>query len=198
MKTLYIVCANIIECDSNNSTINECFGVAGSSCIDTIGSYKCECRQGTTGYGSVSDPCVDIDECTTTDATAAHKCGANAACENFIATDTDMPYTCNPFESGYGDCIYSDCDPADCNGEDDVLACQILQRFTCTTECFDLDECALNTNQCDSAVGSCIDIDGDYDCSCPDGYVEVYVYSEDPDVGIKDRFKFYPGIDAKF
>ena len=180
------VCANIIECNSNNTAINECFGVPGSSCHDTIGSYECQCRQGTTGYGSISDPCVDINECTTTDPNVAHLCGSNAACENLIATESAMPYLCNPFESGYGDCAYSDCNPSDCDGEDDVEACQILQRFECTTECHDLDECTLNTDQCDSVVGTCTDIDGDYECSCPEGYVEIYVYSNDTDAGSKN------------
>ena len=180
------VCANIDECDSDDVTINECHGVAGSTCVDGIGSYHCECRQGTTGYGSVSDPCVDIDECTTTEAADMHKCGANAVCENYIVTEDPIPYTCNPFESGYGDCAYTDCDSTACDLEADFWACTADQRFTCNTECYDLDECTLGTDQCDSVVGSCTDIDGDYECSCPDGYVEVYVYSDDPDAGVKN------------
>ena len=104
-----------------------------------------------------------------------------------------MPYFCNLFKSGYGDCAYSDCNPSNRDGGDEVGACQVLQRFECTAECHDLDECTLNTDHSDSVVGSCSDMDGDYECSCPEGYVEVYVYSNGTDAGSKniERLVFY-------
>ena len=40
---------------------------------------------------------------------------------------------------------------------------KILQRFECFTEFHDLDECTLNTDQCDSVVGS-------YTLSCDAGW----------------------------
>ena len=67
-----------------------------------------------------------INKCTTTDLNVAYLCGANAACKNFIATESAMPYLCNPCESGYGGCAYSDCNPSNRDGEDDVEACKVL------------------------------------------------------------------------
>ena len=79
-----------------------------------------------------------------------------------------MPYFCNSYKFGYEDCAYSDCNPSNCDGGDEVGACQVLQRFECTAECHDLDKCTLNTDHSNSVVGSCTDIDGDYDFSWPE------------------------------
>ena len=35
----------------------------------------------------------------------------------------------------------------------------------------DIDECASSsTNDCDPSTGQCVDIEGDYECDCADGY----------------------------
>ena len=56
-------CRDLDECGlTNNDTATyECD--ENATCVNNFGSYECECnechgRQGTTGYGSISDPCV--------------------------------------------------------------------------------------------------------------------------------------------
>ncbi|XP_072104465.1 adhesion G protein-coupled receptor E3-like isoform X2 [Mobula birostris] len=56
---------------------NECENVTicgpHKSCWNTVGSYKCQCKQ---GYNTVNQDCEDIDECNST------PCGHEATCQN--------------------------------------------------------------------------------------------------------------------
>ncbi|CAI9719574.1 polycystic kidney disease 1-like 2 [Octopus vulgaris] len=67
-----------------------------SICMNTRGSYQCECK---TGYKKVGDICQDVDEC----ATGGHNCPQISTCIN-----TGGSYLCKCF-SGYedvaGNCI---------------------------------------------------------------------------------------------
>ena len=57
--------------------------VKKSTCLNTDGSYKCECA---TGYGKTSNTtCGDIDECLSLDS-----CPTNSTCQN-----TDGSFTCS-------------------------------------------------------------------------------------------------------
>lgn len=46
-------------------------------CINTNGSYSCECPPGYSGSGKPDDECLDINECG-----RLNSCGVNAQCIN--------------------------------------------------------------------------------------------------------------------
>lgn len=75
--------------DTNECTlgIDDC--VDGSTCINTVGSYVCECEA---GYKVSDGACVDINECL-----LAGSCGPGATCANTVGS-----YTCTCNRDFYG------------------------------------------------------------------------------------------------
>eukprot|EP00057_Strongylocentrotus_purpuratus_P022288 XP_011676762.1 PREDICTED: fibropellin-3-like [Strongylocentrotus purpuratus] len=142
---------DIDECGRGNPCLN------GASCINTPGSYTCECADGYTGnncesgiggcaagwYGANCD--LDIDECG-----RGNPCLNGASCINTPGSYTCEcadGYTGNNCESGIGGCAAgwygANCD-------------------------LDIDECGRG-NPCLNGA-SCINTPGSYTCECADGY----------------------------
>ena len=113
---LFQKCTDIDEC---GQTIDWCGDL---SCINTIGSYSCQCRSGfeTTEvfnfeYQRIETECRDIDECTKRNA-----CPRNAVCRN---TEGSYSCLCN---DGYSGDFCSDIDEcsagtASCDGKSECL-----------------------------------------------------------------------------
>ncbi|XP_028408891.1 uncharacterized protein LOC114531487 [Dendronephthya gigantea] len=83
-----------VQCSSND--IDECslnthHCASNSYCVNTHGSFSCECKKGFTGNNVT---CVDIDECSTFD-----NCHKNAFCTNKIGS---FDCTCNDGYTGNG------------------------------------------------------------------------------------------------
>jgi len=78
-------CTDMNECflDKDHNLSNKCHPMA--DCINTLGSYECDCLTGFAGNGR---DCQDIDECDQND----HKCDDNATCSNLYGT---YECTCN-------------------------------------------------------------------------------------------------------
>lgn len=106
---ILILFADINECNGENNCDDN------ASCIDTVGSYDCVCKDGYSGNGTHCDGIeniifyfmsiliflfvADVDEC------AQGICGANSICDNTIGS-----YTCgcqDGFEMFVGICIGS-------------------------------------------------------------------------------------------
>lgn len=67
-------CENINECEIQPNICDK-----NMECIDTIGSYRCECKPGTEKIG---DQCVDIDECNSL--ANIMPCGRKGVCSNIL------------------------------------------------------------------------------------------------------------------
>ena len=82
-------CIDVDECTTKKHNCTENM----SKCINTEGSFECECSSGyemkTIGQNKV---CYDIDEC----ATGKHNCGTNQKCKNL-----EKSYFSCECESGY-------------------------------------------------------------------------------------------------
>ncbi|XP_035919925.1 protein kinase C-binding protein NELL1-like isoform X4 [Anopheles stephensi] len=131
-------------------------------CVNTFGSYICECLPGYRRQDKFN--CVEMDECKSGD----HNCHENADCINTLGS-----YHCQCKEGYTGN--GRDCKPV-CNqtclngGE-----CRSPNVCTCRTGYIgescekDLDECATGLHRCKDTT-DCVNMPGWYFCKCKAGF----------------------------
>ena len=169
---------DIDECTTDPSACN---GGNNAQCINSEGSYFCQCNEGYSISSDDADICIDIDECST-DPSACNG-GLHAECIN-----NDGSYFCQ-CEEGFAAtaddsdvCIDIDecsSDPSACNGgnnaecinEEGSYFCQCNDGYSASADdtdvCIDIDECSdASTNDCDTLTADCINHDGGYHCEC--------------------------------
>ncbi|KAF6016884.1 hypothetical protein EB796_024803 [Bugula neritina] len=150
-------------------------------CVNTYGSFYCNCETGFIKHGGEGSLCEDIDECSLnldnctdicTNTNGSYECSCfpggtlqsdNATCE-IIVTDT----LCN----GLYNCSYT-CG----NGTDGNESCfcprnRVLDPNDNST-CIPFNECLDSSdNACDTSTGAvCEDLTDGYQCSCTEGYI---------------------------
>ena len=176
-------CLDVNEC---NLDLDECDDNA--ECINTIGAYNCSCNDGYEGDGW---NCTNIDEC----ALDIDECHDEAVC-----TDTEGSYNCTcliGFEGNGFDCLdINECEmEMRMDGPCDMhAACEnTYGSYDCACNdgyfgdgwlCTDSNECGdapiatdvnnvtdetFDTHMCDAAA-DCTNTEGDYNCTCMDGY----------------------------
>uniref|UniRef100_A0A3B3V5G8 Adhesion G protein-coupled receptor E5b, duplicate 3 n=1 Tax=Poecilia latipinna TaxID=48699 RepID=A0A3B3V5G8_9TELE len=145
--------------------INECIEDAElcgkhAKCINTNGSYHCECsagfrnEKGSPRFTVTEGQCTDINECADNNTT----CGPHGTCRNVIGR-----YTC-VCNAGY---VSADArnDTAHCRGECYFLS-SFISLFISST---DIDECKKHKDIC-GEKGNCENLIGSYRCKCDAGY----------------------------
>lgn len=165
-------CEDINECVEG---LNACGQL--QTCINTPGSYRCECP---TGYRMLGSQCIDIDECRKSH---AHLCPHDTSiCEN-----TAGSYFCRcrkGFEKDFqGRCV----DVDEClinNGGCSQKCVNKFGSYECHCNsagyklgadghsCVDVDECAVyaNTGICSPQTSTCENTIGSYRCRCKVGF----------------------------
>ncbi|XP_065179894.1 fibrillin-3-like [Sycon ciliatum] len=138
-------CTDYDECEY----AYRCGSANVSTCINTPGSFRCECA---VGFKYQQLPvydyrylCLDIDEC----ALGIHNCsdavkGRSSGCNNTLGS-----YRCN-CSTGYAVSVSS---------HDGSQACS------------DIDECTAGTHDCAGGSTFCRNTDGGFACPCSPGYV---------------------------
>ena len=138
-------CEDVDECEQQSHLCH-----AHATCINTSGSYNCQCVEGYTGTGR---ECQNVDECSDSN---LNRCGNNAEC-----VDTVGSYHCKcniGYENKAVD-IGMDCrDVNECTKADQILKCNSDLAKCINTEgsydckcihgydgdgvqCHDVDEC---------------------------------------------------------
>ncbi|XP_056392962.1 uromodulin-like isoform X2 [Hyla sarda] len=113
-------CSDIDECAYSWS--NNCSGI----CINTYGSYRCDCEPGFTKNSL--DICVDIDECSDENPSLCHPL---ANCTNYHG---NYSCTCPPGYYGDGyDCELNECMTGVCS--QDMACAKFKGHFTCFDPC---------------------------------------------------------------
>ncbi|CAF0869133.1 unnamed protein product [Adineta ricciae] len=149
-------CTDINECSSD---LNQC-NVGVSVCVNTIGSYQCNCL---TGYQLINNSCVDINEC----ATGANNCSSysNTYCANIQGS---FECRCNynyslggDYTQQYGNAISSNssCLPTD-------------YSVYCENQCEAPANCSAITGRCECPSSNYKLVDSALDetrqtCQCP-------------------------------
>ncbi|XP_073977329.1 fibrillin-2-like isoform X3 [Rhodnius prolixus] len=160
----------------NGADLNECHFMpnvcSGGDCINTDGSFRCECP---TGYAL--DPsgknCVDYNECKTTNI-----CG-NGTCVNIEGS-----FECN-CNAGFAPGPMQTCEDINeciemgkqcafrCHNVPGSFRCICPYGYTLAPDgrhCQDVDECTTPANNCKF---QCKNLIGSFMCICPEGYSQV-------------------------
>ncbi|KAM5151666.1 uromodulin-like [Mantella aurantiaca] len=118
-------CNDIDECQDYYS--NQCNFYGGGFCVNTIGSYTCNCNS---GFQYIEEfDCVDIDECADPN---LYNCDPTAICTNNIGS-----YTCTCPYGYYGDgrhCEVNECQQGTpCNSTEECI--KSIGSYSCTDPC---------------------------------------------------------------
>ena len=157
--TVSEICSDVDECEDSS--------ICQGNCINTIGSYKCDCLE---GFYNVSDTlCSDIDECTVDNGNCTHNC-----------TNSLGSYECSCLpgyqSSGFSGCVdVNECSlnngncSQNCSNTVGSYECSCLPGYQISgfSGCVDIDECSLNNGNCSQ---NCSNTVGSYECSCLPGY----------------------------
>uniref|UniRef100_A0A8B9LZJ9 Fibrillin 2 n=1 Tax=Astyanax mexicanus TaxID=7994 RepID=A0A8B9LZJ9_ASTMX len=161
----------------DDTNVNECVENPGichnGHCINTDGSFRCECPMGyTLNYTGVH--CVDVDECA-----VGNPCG-NGTCTNVIGG-----FECN-CEEGFEPGPMMACEDINECGQNPLLCafrcintfggyeCSCPSGYTLREDgrmCQDLDECVEGLHDCDTRGMTCKNLIGTFMCICPPGMV---------------------------
>ncbi|ESO94529.1 hypothetical protein LOTGIDRAFT_232356 [Lottia gigantea] len=158
------------------SDVNECLihrGICEDGvCVNTDGSFRCECRPGYT-LDITGTKCVDANECID-----RNMCG-NGTCTNMIGGfECDCRPGFTPGTSGkcedVNECVTSANQCAfRCVNIPGSFKCVCPMGYKIAADnihCEDVDECLTRTNRCKYA---CKNIMGSFLCVCPEGYRSV-------------------------
>ena len=162
----YILDADMRSClDVNECT--EMLDNCSQICINTNGSYQCECQPGfnmtTTGN------CSDIDECTEMLDNCSQICiNTNGSYQCECQPGFNMTATGNCSDIDECTEMLDNCSQICINTNGSYLCeCQPGFNMTTTGNCSDIDEC---TEMLDNCSQICINTNGSYQCECQPGF----------------------------
>ena len=148
-NSLFVKPKDINECA--NSTLNDCG--ANSTCSNTIGSCVCACSPGYYGDGVT---CTNYNECAGEN--GGNNCAATATCASIPGS---FSCACYPGYTGNG---------TSCTGIAQQLDFSVQPFWKNCVRVVDIDECTLNTDNCNNATATCTNTPGSYSCACNSGY----------------------------
>ena len=144
--------------DDDQWGINDCD--RNAECTNLPGDYNCTCMDGFSGDGFT---CEDEDECAelTAEQRAELSCHDDAVCKNLVGG-----FNCTCIAGYFGDGF-------ECLDSDECAEGPI-------TTAADIEDPTYGVNNC-HADAACINVVGDYNCTCNDGYVGNGVQCSDFD-----------------
>ncbi|XP_043865733.1 sushi, von Willebrand factor type A, EGF and pentraxin domain-containing protein 1 isoform X2 [Drosophila mojavensis] len=176
-------CQDINECEivveDNENADHVPHRICQQLCENTIGSYRCSCREGfhlqEDGSSCVRDGCDDLDNPQLSRRRCAHECedlpsgGYACRCPDGYRLAEDL-HSCEVLETvcsreqGHERCRPGSCVANEANG---TFSCLCPPGYASDVySCQDLDECALGTHKCSH---DCFNTAGGYQCLCPRG-----------------------------
>uniref|UniRef100_A0A914S6L0 EGF-like domain-containing protein n=1 Tax=Parascaris equorum TaxID=6256 RepID=A0A914S6L0_PAREQ len=139
--------------DNNECNKNEYNCPLFSTCVNTVGSYNCTCNRGFRASSVVDGrvvQCEDIDECIE-DKNDINECVPN----NGLGPCNGMP------------------EGTECINTQGSFFCMCPNGYEINsngTQCIDIDECAIGSDNCTALSETCYNIPGAFNCECSEGY----------------------------
>ncbi|XP_055859533.1 uncharacterized protein LOC106054924 [Biomphalaria glabrata] len=162
-------CQDINECDMNPCGSN-------SKCMNTLGSYICQCFDGFRWSEKNRNLCVDINECTESinncvqiclNTQGSYRCDCVSGYELVQPEGLPRPFNCTQIKAPENPCVNATCEQ-ECQNVQNQAVCFCRSGFRLKSDrksCEDINECVegLCSQGCNNTVGS-------YSCSCFAGY----------------------------
>ncbi|XP_068721032.1 uncharacterized protein [Montipora capricornis] len=145
--------------DMNECSPNPCQN--GATCVDLVGSYRCNCKPGYTGNNCQTD----INEC------SPNPCQNGATCVDLVGSyrcGCKPGYTGNNCQTDINECSPNPCqNGATCVDLVGGHRCDCVQGYSGSS-------CETNTNDCSPNPcqngATCVDLVGGHRCDCAQGY----------------------------
>ncbi|GBM98114.1 Hemicentin-1, partial [Araneus ventricosus] len=163
-----LYCLDVNECEED---IHFCDQI----CINTIGSYSCECNTGY--YLSSGTDCADVDECGSSDPPCSHTCVNAPGSFNCLCPEGYelINNTCLDIDECSLE-IHKCTKDQECRNSPGGYECLIIcsSGFSRSENgsCADVDECHNGVAACHFSQ-VCINTFGSYHCSCLRGYYSI-------------------------
>ncbi|XP_043673250.1 fibrillin-2-like isoform X2 [Vespula pensylvanica] len=180
------LCPEGVGRDDTGIDLNECLfmpdACSGGECINTDGSFRCECPSGYI-LDETGRRCIDNNECLT----VQNICG-NGTCTNI---DGGFECSCN---EGFTPGVNQICEDVNeclelgnqcafrCHNAPGSFRCICPYGYTLAPDgrhCIDVDECATPANNCKY---QCKNLIGTFMCICPPGYQQIGMADECKDI----------------
>ncbi|RUS78775.1 hypothetical protein EGW08_013459 [Elysia chlorotica] len=169
----HLLCmADVNECDLANPKMCP----DHSFCVNTEGSYDCQCHSGF--QKQENGQCQDMDECKVS---TEETCSDHSTCVN-----TDGSYVCQCFKGFQmdvgGRCQdINECEATNpqicpdnsvCRNGEGSFTCPCLSGYLedINGDCQDINECATEGPAICGGHSVCVNTDGSYECRCPSGF----------------------------
>ncbi|KAA0721675.1 CD97 antigen [Triplophysa tibetana] len=168
-------CVDANECEATPDICGN-----NSMCLNTNGSYYCNCEKGfqsrTSNFTAITGQCVDVNECLQTQPA----CPGTPTCHNTIGSfmclcptgyrkKTDNETECADVD----ECLWTICGvESSCINTNGSFFCACPSGFQTQKSsgaCEDIDECKVFPDQCGTHA-TCNNIQGSYSCRCHPGY----------------------------
>lgn len=171
-------CEIVVEDDGNADHVPH--RVCQQLCENTIGSFRCSCRDGyhllEDQSSCVPDNCQDLDNPQRNLTRCAHQCedlanglGYMCVCPEGYTLGEDL-HSCQVVESVCSrEQGHERCRPGSCvvSVDNSTFSCLCPPGYASEIfSCQDIDECAAETHKCSH---DCFNTDGSYQCLCPRG-----------------------------
>ena len=155
-------CVDFNECLAEN---HDCY--ENATCLNNVGSYKCQCGIGSYGNGITCLP---------------GSCQENVKCGSFEECESETSFNCvctKGFERGDQQlCV----DVNECENEpgcqSNSFCVNFIGGYNCTCSegfdgdnCTDINECDTNLFECNQNQ-TCVNTEGSYECKCKSGFTE--------------------------
>lgn len=169
-------CVDINECEQKGQKTSLC--PANAQCINTIGSYFCECKPGFQKSFENERICLDVDECNEIPGLCQQKCvnffgGYRCTCNNGYELGPDNR-TCNDIDECEVEHPLKLC-MGFCSNVPGSYECSCPRGYILASDrntCIDIDEC-VSGEFCTGRNDVCTNKRGGYKCTsirCPFGY----------------------------
>ena len=173
LSTGSFVCQDVDECQNESHQCNQ----QTSDCVNTDGSYSCQCHTGYETDPTSTLECTDTNECSQN----TDSCLSDEMCVNTVGS-----HLCTPVTSDENDeCLLglhgcpnnSHCLDVSMRRDPRGYQCHCDPGYYCSTcynnagpalfSCSDANECTSGTHTCHSTT-TCLNTEGSFECVCGD------------------------------